>query len=330
MKAGMSTTIRAVAAVAAAGSGLYLRRRYRRDLAAAHARLDGFDRQTTDTADATIEYAVRGEGGTTRPVLVSHGIFHGCDGALMSVRDVIVGRRVIAPSRFGYLGSTLPAGATPADQADAFVALLDHLGIDRTDVIGISAGATAALQLALRHPDRVEHLVVLAGNLPGGATAVQQPSWAKAFYTDAAMWTLKTLLPPVMARLSGLPPGFTCSADDERFVSELIDSLFPVRPRADGIAFDAFVSNPDVNGCPLEQITVPVLLIHAQDDPLASYDAAEEAARRIPRATLLSLETGGHLTLGQTERVRDGIESFLAAPGTVTLPDSQMPSATSG
>jgi hypothetical protein len=35
---------------------------------------------------------------------------------------------VIAPSRFGYLGSALRPSATPADQADAFVALLDQLG----------------------------------------------------------------------------------------------------------------------------------------------------------------------------------------------------------
>jgi pimeloyl-ACP methyl ester carboxylesterase len=47
---------------------------------------------------------------------------------------------VIAPSRFGYLGSSLPAGATPADQADAYAVLLDALGIERTAVVGCSTG----------------------------------------------------------------------------------------------------------------------------------------------------------------------------------------------
>ena len=37
------------------------------------------------------------------------------------------------PSRFGYLGSDLPAGATPKDQADAFAALLDHLELASGD-----------------------------------------------------------------------------------------------------------------------------------------------------------------------------------------------------
>ena len=50
-------------------------------------------------------------------------------------------RRVIVPSRFGYLGSTLPEGATAADQADVFVELLDHLGLTRVEVMAISAGS---------------------------------------------------------------------------------------------------------------------------------------------------------------------------------------------
>jgi alpha/beta hydrolase fold len=61
---------------------------------------------------------------------------------------------------------------SPADQADAYVLLFDHLGIGEVDVLGISAGTTSALQLALRHPDRVRHLVIVSGNLPGNPTAV--------------------------------------------------------------------------------------------------------------------------------------------------------------
>jgi pimeloyl-ACP methyl ester carboxylesterase len=89
-----------------------------------------------------------------------HGIFHNCVGGLLSVRDLFTDRPVIAPSRFGYLGSSMPVDATPEHQADALVALLDALDIDQVDVSGESAGATSALQLALRHPERVSHLAV--------------------------------------------------------------------------------------------------------------------------------------------------------------------------
>lgn len=91
-------------------------RAYRRDLTTAQDRLAAVRRHHVSTPFGMVEYA---ESGVGDPVLVSHGIFHGCDGGLLSVRSSLPGRRIIAPSRFGYLGSDLPAGATPMDQADA-------------------------------------------------------------------------------------------------------------------------------------------------------------------------------------------------------------------
>jgi pimeloyl-ACP methyl ester carboxylesterase len=291
------------------GAAAYVVFRYRRDKAEAQSRLDAVDREVISTPFGNVEFSVRGTG---KPMLVSHGIFQGCDGALLSVRDLMPERRVIAPSRFGYLGSDLPPAATPADQADAFIVVLDHLGLDRTDVVGISAGATAALQLALRHPSRVEHLVIISGNLPHSTTAVAQPSWARFLNRDIPIWTLRLLSRRLLARMAGVPTGFQYSSGDERFVSELIDSFFPVAPRVEGIDFDAFVSNPAVNSYPLEQLTIPTLLIHARDDPLVSYQAAADAASRLPGSVLVTLESGGHLGLGQAQRIRAEIDTSLA------------------
>src|SRR5512142_245122 len=110
-------------------AGGALARRYRRDLDAARARLAAVDRTVIQTWSGAVEYAERGAG---EPLLAIHAIFGGCDQGLVSVDDLFPGRRVIAPSRFGYLGLALPPGATPAGQADAFTALLDALGIART------------------------------------------------------------------------------------------------------------------------------------------------------------------------------------------------------
>jgi 2-hydroxy-6-oxonona-2,4-dienedioate hydrolase len=89
----------------------------------------------------------------------------------------------------------MPANATPAAQADALAALLDALDIGQIDVISLSAGATSALQLALRHPETVKHLAVLVGNLPGSPTAVVQPSWVKLSNQQLPIWALKTFAP---------------------------------------------------------------------------------------------------------------------------------------
>jgi pimeloyl-ACP methyl ester carboxylesterase len=228
MQSRLFSALAAGVAIPAVGTSL----RYRRDLNAARARLAAVDRHVISTRWGAVEYAERGRGD---PVLVVHGIFHNCVGGLLSVRDFSE-RRFIAASRFGYLGSNMPPDATPAQQADALAALLDALGIDQVDVIGESAGATSALQLALRHPERVKHLAVLVGNLPGSPTAVVQPSLAKLFNRQFPLWVLRTFAPSLMVRLvAGLPKGFAISREDARFVAEFIDSLFPVSP--EGVDF---------------------------------------------------------------------------------------------
>lgn len=283
--------------------------RYRGDIATARSRLDAADRQVAATELGAVEYADRGAGD---PVLVSHGIFHGFDGGLASVADMVADRRVIVPSRFGYLGSSLPPAATAAQQADAFVALLDELHLPAVDVIAVSAGTSAAVQLALRHPDRVRHLVISSGNLPGSGTAQAPPGWAKVFYSDLAMWALKVLARPMFARLMGVPSGFPRDEQQRAVMTRMLESIFPVGPRVAGAVFDAYITNPEIGDYRLEAMTVPTMIVHAQDDPLASYDAAVRAAARIPGARLVSLDSGGHLQLGQTERVRAAVESFLA------------------
>lgn len=286
----------------------YMSRRYRRDISAAHARLGSVDRETVSTALGDVVYAERGSGA---PLLVIHGIFQNCASALL-LGGLFPDRRMIAPCRFGYLGSTMPSDATPARQADAYVALLDALAIASIDVVGVSAGATSALQLALCHPERVEHLVLLSGNLPGAPTATVQPSWARYVNRQGPIWALKTFAPRTMARLGGVPKQLPLGDEEQRFVAEFLDSLFPVSPSIAGLNFDAFVSNADVNGYELEAITVPTMLVHAKDDPLVRYEAAVRAAPRIPDAQLLSLESGGHLLLGQTDTVRRQLSAFLS------------------
>lgn len=72
------------------------------------------------------------------PLLMIHGSGGGHDQGMAFARPFSSeGMRVIAVSRFGYLGAPLPADASPAAQADANICLLDALGVDRAAVIGV-------------------------------------------------------------------------------------------------------------------------------------------------------------------------------------------------
>ena len=287
---------------------VHLSLRYRQDLSAARVRLAAVERRVIATQWGAVEYAERGSGD---PVLVVHGIFQHCVAGLFSVRDLLLDRRVIAPSRFGYLGSSMPLNATPAAQADAFAALLDALDIGQIDVVAFSAGTTSALQLALRHPEKVKHLAVLVGNLPGSSTAIVQPPWTRRINRQLVMWALRTFAPSTTARLvAAVPRGFAMSGDDVRYVNEFIDSLFPLSP--EGFNFDLFVSNADVANYKLETISVPTLIAHTKDDQLASHAASQRAAERIPGARFVSLESGGHLMLGQQKKNGDELAAFFA------------------
>lgn len=109
------------------------------------------------TSVGPVEYADRGEG----PVLLSvHGGPGGYDQGL-GIGEVFrkSGFRILAPSRPGYLGTSLDAGKTSEEQGNMLAAFLDAMGLSKAAVVGCSAGGPPTYQLAKRHPDRVSALI---------------------------------------------------------------------------------------------------------------------------------------------------------------------------
>jgi dienelactone hydrolase len=89
--------------------------KYRSDLRAAQDRLAALPSRTVSLPAGPVEYIDQGEGPA---VLLIHGIFGGHDAALrLADPSVLAGRRRLAPSRFGYLGTAMPAQASVALQA---------------------------------------------------------------------------------------------------------------------------------------------------------------------------------------------------------------------
>ncbi len=99
--------------------------------------------------------------GSGRPLVLLHGGMLTIDLSFGDLIPLLVDKhQVIAVELQGH-GRTadIDREITPANSASDVVALLDHLGIDRADVLGHSMGAATAMALAVSHPDRVGSIV---------------------------------------------------------------------------------------------------------------------------------------------------------------------------
>ena len=309
----MRWTLGIVSAAVAVASGVTYAR-YKRDLNAARARLDAVDHETVETAMGPVTVATWGEGEI--PVLSVHGIMGGYDQAVMLAKGWLdpARFRVIAPSRFGYPGTPMPDDARPADQADAFAALLDALGLEQVGVIATSAGGTSALQFAMRHPDRCRELVLVSSNAPSTSPVGMPPKpvLKTVFGSDFLFWLLTTHFREQLHPVIGVPKDYPLTEADLEAVDEVMTTLLPVSLRATGAVHDAYVSNPDINDAyPMASVEVPTLVIGALDDPLAGHKDAKAMAEAIPTAQMLTVDRGGHMLLGDEGRVPAEIQDFL-------------------
>jgi pimeloyl-ACP methyl ester carboxylesterase len=291
-------------------------KRYRRDIDAAKRAIAALEWQSVETAFGRIEYLDRGEGPV---VLVIHGITQAADGGLRDLAEELVPDRyrLLVPSRFGYLGSEMPADATVEMQADAFAELMDTVGIGDAIVLAGSAGSTSALHLAVRHAERVRALVLISANVPGVHQSKGMPPKAVfkwIFGNDLMLWAMITYLPGLMATLSQVlvvPKGVDLIACDQEKFSRAMDNVLVGKRRVNGEVFDAYVSNPDVNRIDLSKVLVPTLVVHARDDPGPPYASAVQMTRQIRHSRLVTVETGGHLMLGDHADAIQTVASFI-------------------
>jgi pimeloyl-ACP methyl ester carboxylesterase len=270
-----------------------------------------------NTASGPIEYVERGPG---IPLLSVHGAGGGFDQGLANAAGLLgEDFKVIAPSRFGYLRTPVPKDASPAAQADAHADLLTSLNTPKAIVMGISAGARSALELAVRHPDRVSALILIVPGTysPASPVSIDQSRGNKLAFrlvntgADFAWWATGRIAPSVLIRFVGVRPEIvTASPKAERDrVMNIVWSVEPLSRRFPGINID---STSELTPLPLEAVHIPTLIISARDDLFNTLPAAEYAASKIPGAELIIYETGGHLLVGHQEEVRDAVRRFLA------------------
>ncbi|MHA2117168.1 MAG: alpha/beta fold hydrolase, partial [Candidatus Thorarchaeota archaeon] len=116
--------------------------------------------EVATTSRGEIEYILKGSGPA---ILFLHGSPGGYDqGTLDMDMWNNAGFSVLSISRPGYLRTPLSTGETFEEQADAIAALLDTLSISKVVILAASGGGPIGLHFALRHPDRLNALILMA------------------------------------------------------------------------------------------------------------------------------------------------------------------------
>ncbi len=267
-----------------------------------------------ETAQGLVEYAAVGEG---TAVIILHGTIGGYDQLQPMIKLLDTDAyQFIFISRPGYLRTPLSSGETFAEQADLVAALLDELEIDQTAVLAMSGGGPAALQFALRHPDRCWGILMMsansdgqAGNEQGGETAVSRDAVAQPpeivtnlLFSDVTSWVvvgaLKSFPRQSLKGLVGEAYVDTVLDDavKRNLYAELADSLALLsRRRAgalnDGIQFGTFT------GHPFEEIRAPMLVLHGTNDNAVNILEPRALNEAVPHSEYVEIEGGTHFML---------------------------------
>ena len=191
---------------------------------------------------------------------------------------------------FGGLRVHAPYALT--DMASDAFALLDHLGIDRAHVVGVSMGGMIAQTMAIADPRRVRSLTSIMSTTGGRRVGWQHPR----------------LLSAMMRRLG---PGREAYADDSVAMWGLIGSPGYPRPEQDtrDVALQTYDRGISPSGTlrqmmailtqpnrakDLHEVRVPALVIHGLSDRMVHVSGGRATAAAIPGAELLLVDGMGH------------------------------------
>jgi len=225
------------------------------------------------------------EVGHGRPVVLLHGGLANSDWWAFQVKALRVNHRVIVVDSRGHGRSTRDTTPYSYDlMADDVIALMDKLQIKRADIVGWSDGANQALDIAMRHPDRVGKIVAFGANTNTGGSRPdvdKNPNFG-AFVDRASKEYVK---------LSPTPNQY------QDFLAQI---------------GNMWESQPNWTGDQLRTIKSEVLVMDGDHDEAIKRSHTEYIANTIPHARLTILPDTSHFAFIQDpEAFNRAIVNFL-------------------
>ena len=252
------------------------------------------------------------EAGSGQPIVLIHGLGASKAEFLPTVPALAQSFRTIAIDLPGFGDSDKPFPA--AYDARFFArwvdATLDALGLDRASILGHSMGGRVALEYGMRHPDRVDRLVLMTPSMAW----LSAPPWAKSL----------KLVRPELGFLQPAPKNFVegivkrvVPESDSHFIAPALDEFLRsyLNPRG-RVAFYAAarniaLENPTEFWAGLEALAPESLFIWGRRDGLVPIGFARHVRERLPAARHCELDCGHVPQLERPAQLHSAITRFL-------------------
>jgi pimeloyl-ACP methyl ester carboxylesterase len=199
---------------------------------------------------------------------------------------------------------------TPDAAADLTVAIMDAMGLERAVLVGHSAGGAIAVQTALRHPDRVQALILVAPAVyQGGSPSAVQPFLRLPQVRRLGPLLVRWLLPRFGTRLA-----FSAWYDPEQVTDEVLEGYErPLRAENwDRALWELTLASRPVDTTRLPELTIPTLVITGDSDAVVPPANSERLVGDLPDAALIIIPQTGHLPMEERpEQFLAAVEAFL-------------------
>lgn len=241
-------------------------------------------------------------GGDGPPVILGHGFLMDHEMFAPQVAALAPQYRVITWDERGF-GQTEYDGEPFSywDSASDCLGLLDHLGIDRAVVGGMSQGGFLSLRTALTAPERVRALILLdtEAGLPDVETMAGEDQMAETWFSVGPVDELAAAIANLI---------IDDAAENPKWIAkwQARDKEFLRRP------FACLHGREDIHDR-LGEITCPALVVHGTEDTAIPMDKAERLAAGLSGCSGVVKVGGAHAAnLTNPEPVNAAILSFLA------------------
>jgi pimeloyl-ACP methyl ester carboxylesterase len=274
--------------------------------------------QIASTSRGPIEYTLIGKGSV---VLVCHGTSENCYSTRALEPLTEEGFSLLTPSRPGYGRTPLESGKSITQAAEALIALLDRLNIQKCSVIAVSGGGPTGIALAANFPQRIERLVLMAA-VSQTEDRPNEPSYKNqmAFYGPfhSLQWgmlrMISNLSPRGMARQTLAI--FSTHDPDEAINKLSTEGIESIRRFYQGQSSRLGALNDathTVGKEVLQAISIPVLVVHSREDKSVPFSHAEWSLQHLPQAKLCEAGFTGHfIWVGPDyKNIRQQMSAFL-------------------